>query len=170
MKTVFILLIAVAALSTSCQKEANLGGEDLLNSRSTPNQQNEVPFTGDFITSAVFLSGPPLLLHRITGTGNATHLGNATFLVEATLNVSTPPPFGVTGTGTFTAANGDQFYTTIAGLVTPTGPTTQRGELTHTIIGGTGRFQNASGSFLAIALVNSTSATNTVSFNGSINY
>jgi hypothetical protein len=58
-------------------------------------------------------------------------------------------PTGGFGTGTWTAANGDQLFTrfTRNGVFVP--PTATFTE-THTITGGTGRFANASGTFTVV--------------------
>ena len=92
------------------------------------------------------------------------------FVANATVNFSTLPPFAIAGTATFTAANGDKFYTQFRGTSTPTGNGTSRGDIYHTIIGGTGRFQNATGNLTGVALVNATNPTNTVSYEGTLNY
>jgi hypothetical protein len=55
-----------------------------------------------------------------------------------------------TGTGTvnFTAANGDQLFTRTVGVETAfTPPNISQVTLTATIVGGTGRFQSATGTF-----------------------
>jgi hypothetical protein len=127
-----------------------------------------VPFRGDFITTAEFLPTPAN--QRITGVGQATHLGNCTFVAMATVNFTPPPPFEVNGTAVFTAANGDQFFTTFTGISIPTGNGNARGEFSHTITGGTGRFSDASGSLTGIATVTAGSPTNTVVYEGTIEY
>lgn len=127
-----------------------------------------VPFKGEYATVAQFIQGPAVQI--ITGTGHATHLGESRFVANATVNLTTPPPFAIAGTAVFTASNGDQFYTAFTGTSTPTGPGTSRGILNHRITGGTGRFEDATGAFTGIALVNAASPVNSVRFEGSINY
>ena len=109
-------------------------------------------------------------MQKITGTGYASHLGKSGFVADATANLTTPPPFAIAGTAVFTAENGDKFYTRFTGTNTPTGTGTSRGDFIHTITGGTGRFNNATGSFTGIALVNAASPTNSVSFDGHITF
>lgn len=171
MKQQFLLLfIASSVCLLSCQKEIITNDESIASSANSngKNSENQVPFIGDYVTTAVFLQGPAV--QRITGNGQATHLGQSMFVANATVNLSTPPPFAIAGTAIFTAANGDQFFTQFTGTNTPTGPGTSRGILNHTIVGGNGRFENATGSFTGIALVNQANPTNTVSFEGTINY
>ena len=168
-----LLLIASSLVLLSCQKEAVLN-EDSIASKANSNAnnpENKVPFVGDYATTAQFPEGS--FLHQIiTGHGQATHLGKGIFVADARLTPTGPPPTPVpfAGTATFTAANGDQFFTQFTGLSTPTGPGTSRGDITHTIIGGTGRFEHATGALVGIALVTVGAPTNTVSYEGWINY
>ena len=171
MKQRFLVLLAVCSIAVfSCQKETILTEGEIASSKNSNNgnHENAVPFIGDYVTTAVFLQGPAV--QRITGVGQATHLGQNTFVANATVNFGTPPPFAIAGTTTFTAANGDEFYTQFTGTSTPTGNGTSRGDINHTVVGGTGRFEHATGSLTGIALVNAASPTNTVSYTGTLNY
>lgn len=171
MKQRFLLLLAVCSIGVfSCQKETLSRDEEIATSMKAAkgNHENPVPFIGDYVTTAEFLQGPAV--QRITGVGHATHLGQNTFVANATVNFSTPPPFAIAGTATFTAANGDKFYTQFTGINTPTGNGTSRGDIYHTVVGGTGRFENATGSLTGIAFVNAANPTNTVSYTGTLNY
>ena len=166
-----LLLIASSVLLASCQKEVISHEENIASkaNSSEKNAENDVPFVGDYVTTAQFPEGTPA--HQIiTGHGQATHLGKNVFVADARVNFGVPPPFPIIGTATFTAANGDQFFTQFTGTNTPTGPGTSRGLINHTIIGGTGRFQNATGALTGIAHVTAGSPTNTVSYEGWINY
>ena len=171
MKQRFLVLLAVCSIGIiSCQKETLSPDEEIASSLNINkgNKENPVPFIGDYVTTAEFLQGPAV--QRITGVGQATHLGQNTFVANATVNFSTPPPFAIAGTATFTAANGDKFYTRFTGTSTPTGNGTSRGDIYHIVVGGTGRFENATGSLTGLALVNAASPTNTVSYTGTLNY
>ena len=165
-----VLLIAGSACLLSCQKEIITNDESITSSANSnaKNNENPVPFIGEYVTRAEFLAGPAV--QRITGNGQATHLGQSMFVANATVNFNTLPPFAIAGTSTFTASNGDQFFTQFTGTSTPTGPGTSRGVINHTIIGGNGRFENATGSLTGIAIVNQANPTNTVSYEGTINY
>lgn len=164
------LIVLLGVFMISCQKETVLAEEEINSAANSNrgNNENPVPFLGDYITTAEFLQGPAV--QRITGRGQATHLGQSMFVANATVNFSTLPPFAIAGTATFTAANGDKFYTQFRGTSTPTGNGTSRGDIYHTIVGGTGRFQNATGTLTGVAFVNAANPTNTVSYEGTLNY
>lgn len=92
--------------------------------------------------TAIFTDATTL---RITGICNITHLGRSTVLgIESVV----PGPNGsvINAVNTYTAANGDVLYTTSAGIATLkpdfSGVTFSAIE---TVVGGTGRFSNASG-------------------------
>ena len=174
MKQQFLLLLVMTSIVlASCQKEVvTASNNESIATKASPasrNNENKVPFIGDYVTTARFPEGSPS--HQIiTGHGQATHIGNSIFVADARVNFGVLPPFPFAGTTTFTAANGDEFHTQFIGMSTPTGPGTSRGDITHTIIGGTGRFENATGTLIGIALVNVANPTNTVSYEGWINY
>jgi len=170
MKQQFLLLLLASTALLSCQKQIALENEIAVSKANAgaKDKENNVPFHGDYVTTAEFFGGPAV--QRITGYGQASHLGESMFVANAIVNFGVLPPFPFTGTATFTAANGDQFFTQFRGLNTPTGPGTSRGDISHTIIGGTGRFANATGTLTGIALVTVGSPTNTVSYEGWINY
>ena len=85
------------------------------------------------------------MLIQGTGEGNATHLGRFTMTVADVVTLATATS---SGTLTFTAANGDQLFATTAGgedQFTP--PNVSHVTQLATIIGGTGRFASATGTF-----------------------
>lgn len=177
-KYITTLLITVACLSlASCKKELlttsskSSASENSLNT-STSNNKNEqtVPFKGEYIDAFEVLHAPPMFVQKVTGTGYATHLGNSTFVAITHVDRSTRPPFAVSGTRTFTAANGDQLFTTFTGLSIPVAPGTNKTELVDVVVGGTGRFLHASGSFNAHALADQSTSIFTASFDGHISY
>lgn len=124
---------------------------------------SELPFSGTLqATETVAPDG----LHLLNAVGQATHLGQFTLTSEFTV---TPPPLSTaSGTATWTAANGDKIFTSTAGQAVITFPVAAINE-THTIIGGTGRFADASGSLAVdrslnlLTLVSSASLTGTIS-------
>ena len=92
--------------------------------------------------------------HLITeGTGTATHLGRFTLHREATLKPSEDGSglVDVVGRATLTAANGDELKASIEGTLDPQ---TGKAVLTYEWKGGTGRFQNASGTTVWLVQVN----------------
>ena len=81
----------------------------------------------------------------VVGSGQLSHIGSFTFTNDITsFTLTGPDTFSLTLTAIIVAANGDEIYTTATGTgtLTPTGSETT---LVSTIIGGTGRFADASG-------------------------
>jgi hypothetical protein len=130
----------------------------------------ELPFRGSFtlVTSSEIV--PPTLTITGTAEGTATHLGRFTATSVDAVDLATARS---TGTFNFTAANGDQLFTTTAGgedSFTP--PNISRVTLVATIVGGTGRFAAATGTF-TIQLTNiidfaAGTSSGSGSFNGTI--
>ena len=164
---VFVVMACISILY-SCRKET-MKEEPLTISKKSGNHSdnNFVPFKGYYVTRAEFLASGS---ERIVGMGQASHLGESKFVSNAVVNRTTPPPFSVAGTAVFTAANGDEFFTSFTGLSMPLGNGMIRANLTHTITGGTGRFSDVTGTLTAVALVNLANPTNQVWYEGSINY
>lgn len=81
----------------------------------------------------------------ISGTCQFAHVGRVTFTIEQELTFGQVITYS--GKTTYTAPNGDEFYTTHVGIATPT-PDGLGVSLagTETAVGGTGRFAGASGS------------------------
>jgi hypothetical protein len=126
-----------AAVVTGSQTQAQ-GGTDL-------------PFHGryTFQTSAVVNCPPtcPPTILTISGTiaGDATHIGRFTGTSEDSINTAATQS---TGTLNLTAANGDRIFTTTVGQETGFQPPNVSFVMqTATIVGGTGRFAGATGTF-----------------------
>ena len=123
-----------------------------------------VPFKGQ---AALTLTGAiPIgdnLQLTATATGVATHLGLFTRTETVLVN-----PLGVfvDGTITFTAANGDELCADVAGGFTAADLSTAAGSYTFT--GGTGRFENASGTAEFDAVASETGYD--ITFDGEIQY
>ena len=111
-----ILLVAVAVLVPPDRASAE---ERPHSSRGTA---QFVSPTGDFV-----------------GAGSATHLG----LYEEVGNATISATGAIDGWATYKAANGDELYATIAGQLNG-----RTGAITATVtyVGGTGRFEDATGS------------------------
>jgi len=123
------------------------------------NQVNiTVPFKGKF--TIIFSN------NTITGTGEGTHIGR--FTIIANHNDENYPY--LTGTGTITAANGDQIFITRSGYIEDNGNGTISVTFDNTITRGTGRFSGATGSFTTISVANNTTSRGTTTFMGTINY
>jgi hypothetical protein len=127
---------------------------------------SELPFRGTFqATETTATVNDPM--NHLVGTGNATHLGRFTLTSDFTVDVATAT---AVGTAVWTAANGDQLFTTVTGEAVVTFPNAAIVE-THVITGGTGRFAGASGktplrverSLNLVTNVSSASITGTIS-------
>jgi hypothetical protein len=129
-----------------------------------------VPFEASYSGACVVTPGFPILHVACAASGNATHLGKSSVTVSLSENLlATPCPTSV-GTGTLTAANGDQFFITTSGTACggTSGVVVVGG--TQTVIGGTGRFEGASGSFTVAGTVNTSTGAISYTFDGSISY
>ncbi len=172
-------LVSLSVVITSClllscqkhviQKEEEINNENLVLTAKASKEKDR-PFTGSYTTSSEILQPPPFFKTRITGTGHATHLGNGTFVALSTIDFTTQPPFHLGGTATFTAANGDEFYTTFTGTSTPNGQGTFDIINAHVITGGTGRFQNATGNFVGYTVAFPGHAEGSIDYDGTISY
>ena len=104
---------------------------------------NQVPFKGrssGFVTTVGFDPVAGILSTRVEGEGQATHLGRFTVTGDVVVDVATGIPHG---TWTLTAANGDRLFLTMTGHgIDPT-----HGFGAFTVVGGTGRFAGATGSY-----------------------
>jgi hypothetical protein len=89
------------------------------------------------------------------GVGTATHLGFFTLHREAVLTArSGGPVFDVNGRATLTAGNGEQLRASITGTVDLS---TGHADLVYEWTGGTGRFENATGTtFWSVDVSNGT--------------
>jgi hypothetical protein len=127
--------------------------------------QEQVPFRGTFEAIEYTSGGAfPLFVQSLSGKGHATHLGRFTVTSELHINVLT-----LVGSGVFTltAANGDTLFGTITGLATVVEGIAYIQE-THTITGGTGRFADATGTFVAGRVLVDATGMSASSFDGTI--
>ena len=131
---------------------------------------DQVPFKGGVEATTVertFIPGnPPHVFIRLEGTGQASHLGQFTFVAPHFVN---PATGAVAGTYQFTAANGDMLFADFTAQTTPIpGTTLVVVEDSATITGGTGRFAGATGGFTAERIVDTVAGTTEGSFEGTI--
>ena len=97
------------------------------------------------------------------------HLGRTT-VTSTEAGTAGPGGSAVIGTATYTAANGDQLFTTFSGTATfPTNGIVTFGG-TETVTGGTGRFDGASGSFTRATRVNVILGTGQYEITGTLSY
>ena len=167
-----LCLFASMYFLLSCKKESATIPENGMDEASLKMSQatKTVPIKGTYATVTEILSSPPLLQLRITGIGQSSHLGEGKFVALSTLNLTTPPPFHLGGTATFYAANGDVFYTEFNGLSTPNEDGTSTVIMTHKITGGTGRFENASGTFTGFTIAGLSNPLASITYDGNISY
>ena len=128
----------------------------------------QLPFRGSITTFENVVIEPPNLLSDGTAQGIATHLGQFT----AQFTVVVVPSGAGTGTFTFTAANGDQLSATFTGQGVEIEPGVAGLTEVATIVGGTGRFAPATGTFNMNRIIRFDEAGNasgTGSFEGHIN-
>jgi hypothetical protein len=129
---------------------------------------HDVPFHAKLETTITISGPPPVRQVRSAGFGTATHLGKTSFEVEATVNVAIQPAV-VTGTATFTAANGDQFFTSFSGTTRPDNGAII-GDFMHEVTGGTGRFSDITGSFTGHSVHPLALQSGSLIFDGTISY
>ncbi len=158
-----LLLAGIAMLFGSCQKEAlqtSSQNQDFLNISQKQNQQEKsVPFKGKM---TLIVKG-----NTVSGTGTATHIGRFT-IVEPNNHIkrNADGSLTITGTAIITAANGDEIHATHSGSVHFLSNGMVQVNAEFTIMGGTGRFAGATGSFEVLSLPNPGDYT----LNGTISY
>jgi hypothetical protein len=127
----------------------------------------QVPFRGrlEGVATVTPLT-PPFVAVNIEGGGHATQLGNFEVSIPHVTNRSNGT---AAGTYEFTAANGDTLTADFTSQVTPTDvPGVVSVAVTATITGGTGRFADATGSFVGDRVADMVHGTVTESFSGTI--
>jgi len=123
-----------------------------------------VPFRGQIRGVEIATVEFPLLFVDATATGNASHLGRFGMTYELTVDFLKGE---TSGSAVFTAANGDQLFTDIVGHGTDDGTVASVVEI-HTIAGGTGRFAEATGSFIRTYLLDLVTGVDVGSFDGTL--
>ena len=126
-----------------------------------------VPFSGSLQAVETIVSQSQLsFVADGSGGGIATHLGRFMLAWKFTVNTTNG-----TGTGPvrYTAANGDEIFMTAVGTSEPTEtPGVFRISEIQTIVGGTGRFAGAKGSFTVERLTDLNTGFTSGSFHGAI--
>ena len=124
-----------------------------------------LPFRGSLTAKEIDIVTFPTLLADGEAEGTATHLGRYAATFNATVNVLDGT---ATGSYTFTAANGDQLFSTFIGLGVPAGGGLASITETLTITGGTGRFAGAGGTLAVQRTLDQTTGASSGSIQGSI--
>jgi len=129
----------------------------------SPTAAEERPFnaSGNGVVSYGFGS--------LQGRGRATHLGRSSFGVEGDGNLL-PYGFFLAYNGYLTSANGDQIYFAFDSVEYVFDPAIGVVSATLTFTGGTGRFQDASGSAVVMFDFDSSFASFLFKIDGSIDY
>jgi hypothetical protein len=113
---------------------------------------------------------PNVVRFRADVVCHLTHLGLTTAVAEETVTF-TPTGSAFVTMVTYTAANGDQLFTTQTGTGTPPD---QNGVAhfsgTETVTGGTGRFAGASGSFSVTGSISQATRTGQIELSGTLSY
>ena len=168
------IILAASMLAAACSDQGSSSPtsptSEALAGTQAQRSATRLPLRGSFTAADQGVVVPPNLLVQGTGDGIATHLGRFTMTYAAVADLATPT---ATGTFTFTAANGDELLTTFVGNAADTiEPGVVRFTETLTIVGGTGRFAAATGTFILhrIALIDfaAGTSTSTGSFDGHI--
>jgi len=131
----------------SSASAASAGGLSSMTAAAKP-PKPDVPFRGEVTGELIMTVGAAICSGANLGVSNATgqalHMGNMTYHTEQCVN---PSNGGVTGKVlVLTAANGDELHGTFVGRSFPGDVVGQFKVLaTFTFTGGTGRFENATG-------------------------
>ena len=110
---------------------------------------------------------PPTFVSTDDGTCQFSHLGTTAFHGVQTINFRAGTQ---SGQRTLTAANGDVLLLEHTGTSAPAGPGLIAFQATATIVGGTGRFENATGQLHGWGVANLMTHTSVANFEGEISY
>ena len=132
----------------------------------------DVPLKGDYAGQAIRAeptADPATLFITTAGTGHLTHLGEFTFLSPHLAGLA---DLSVVGEQILTAANGDTITGTFHSFLHPLDSTFQflGGDIEVTIDGGTGRFANATGSYIFSITFETATLKSVATFSGAIDY
>jgi hypothetical protein len=128
--------------------------------------EGQLPFHGSLEAAETDTFSFPFVTVSLTGAGQATDLGRftATFGLQVDVRTSTS-----LGAFTLIAANGDRVFGTLSGHSTDVGGIASIVETAITT-GGTGRFADATGSFIIERVLDLATGISSGSFNGTISY
>ena len=106
------------------------------------------PLHGEGVITTVFDNSTfPVFEGTITGSSQVTHLGVTSIDLDTTITFTAFGQADQSATGTWTASDGSMLFVDGIGTITITGPTTSVSTSVSTITGGTGRFEDATGTF-----------------------
>jgi hypothetical protein len=168
--SIVLLVLTVAACAddaiTTVSHHPTGVGRAIVSSQAAPS----VPLRGscEIRAAAPAVVTPPFIRETDIGTCQLGHLGRAAFYGEQIINFVTRTQ--VAPVMIFTAANGDELHAANVGSNTPTGPGTIRFTGRTTIVGGTGRFANATGQLSVEGTADFASTEARMTFDGWIAY
>jgi hypothetical protein len=130
-----------------------------------------VPFKATSTSTAdafVIPTEPPIVIQRITGSGEASPLGAYTIAQHAVLQLNADgSPLSFAGSYANSAANGDALFGTYSGLFRPSGtPGVVAFDGAFLITGGRGRFAGATGGGVARGEVDPATGKATLTLDG----
>ena len=165
------VVVLCAAAAAACSGQSSSPTSPSVTGSLQFRAGTELPLQGSFRMNSSSVFEPPITL-VITGTqtGTATHLGQFTASSVDRVNTTNNT---ATGTFNFTAANGDTLLTTTNGVENEfVPPNVSKVILNARIVGGTGRFTDATGA-LTIRITDtidfvSNTATGSGTFEGSV--
>lgn len=171
-KLCLLSIIVLAILAGGCSTESPLQNPSNEDSPSSLAKNVAVPLKGSYVTTIENLQvvGPGLVSMNVIGKGMVSHLGKSKVFIAQTANYTTDPFSLVSPTVIFTAANGDELYSSGVGTFTDDGLGNSAFTGTLTISGGTGRFNQATGSVTYDGSANVAAAKGQFTFDGMVNY
>jgi len=132
----------------------------------TATVHGQLPFHGSLEATDIDTLAFPFLSVHLTGTGNATHLGDYTAIFDYRIDLR-PPPTPAVGSFSLTGANGDSIFGDLVGRASIANGVATVVE-TATITGGTGRFTEATGKVTITRTVVQATGISSGSFDGTI--
>jgi len=157
------IIVALISLAVGCNKTNDFVSDDSIELKSAKIQTVTVPFKANFTVKdySDYTDGScgPAPIYSLTmkGEGNINHMGSIT--TEMTFCCNTSNGFYWDTNCTFVAANGDELYATIpTGQILPNEGDNSDYYQTYFndkmyFVGGTGRFEGASGEAMSNAYV-----------------
>ena len=147
-------IIGIALIVVGCQSAnpapagpSTIGPGVVADLAAAPSATKAVPFKGHevFVSSTPVSFVFPIATNRTAAEGEATHVGHYTLTGITVINVLSA---SATGTLALTAANGDQLFLSLTGhALQPF--SLKETTANYTVTGGTGRFEGATGSWVA---------------------
>ena len=123
---------------------------------------SELPFKGDLQATEAVEGN----LHRLSGTGNGTHVGRFTYAAALTVDEATGQGLG---TAVWTAVSGDQIFASTTGEVLGLEfPNLVLAE-TQTLTGGAGRFAGVTGTVVVNRSLDLLTGVTSGTFTGTLN-